>query len=130
MWELAIEEAKKLRKYATDSEKKRLNKNEISPQLKSHCIYGKMTGHCESERAQDLIVRSCTKVYNTSCAMTDMSSVKLNGKPKVMEAFSGRTFNYVSPIEFLILYENGGQEAINQIVPFIKGETKKIVIPK
>lgn len=123
MWKLAIEEATKLRKYATRNEKENLV-GDISSYDNRRCIYGKMTGDCYSERAGELIMQCATRVYEIDAL--PMVLQKLNGAPYQTHR---RNFAYHSPIEVLIAQQDCGDEAKRLLVPFIKGETKSIKIP-
>lgn len=63
--ELVVDEALKLRKYATKEEKERLD-FETMICTETGCIYGQMTGNCYSERAL-LLKSKCAKPYSASC---------------------------------------------------------------
>lgn len=132
MWELAIVEAKKLKMAATKEEISKLNIGTCDADSFRRCIYGQMTGTCESERAKELISLCCEKIYDARNSFIIAAS-KLNGRPFDETKFTKskvRAWNYVSPIECLVLGRNAGREAVNVLIPFLKGETKKIVIPK
>lgn len=73
---LVIQEAKNLRKLATREEKDQLNLVTLNPRNEWKCIYGQMTGSCFSDRAEELIVKSCQRVYKFD--------------PKVSEGFLSR----------------------------------------
>lgn len=124
MWELAIKEAKKLKKFATQEEKDSLDIETFNGESKMRCIYGQMTGHCESIRANELILKSCEKVYSTK-KVRNLANGKLNGKPNKVDT-TLRTQIYVSPIEMLIFDNHAGIEAAKKLIPFIKGEIKTI----
>jgi hypothetical protein len=50
-----IAEAESIRQYATFQERGRLDFETFNPSERSYCIYGQMTGHCDSERGKELI---------------------------------------------------------------------------
>lgn len=105
MRELAVAEALNLSKLMTDNEKSRLIAELVNPQHKEECIYGLATGHCFSDRANELIKRAATKVYNVFELVGWVNKlseiVKLNGEP--WDFGGGRRGQaYYSPIEVLI----------------------------
>lgn len=129
MWELAIEEAKELKKNLTTEEKDRLDKEKFDPQSRYYCVYGLATGSCNSDRAIELIKKSCSRVYSRKDDTEAPTDRKLNGKPFDVEERYERDYYYFSPIEILIYDAGGGTKAGHKIIDFIKGETKTIKIP-
>lgn len=133
MWELAIREAKNLKKITSDHEKDMLDLKTFSAEKTDSCIYGQMTGDCNSNRATYLIIKSCKRVYNTAPIKpnTHIGKAELNGAPKDVEFgwTNPRTHNYISPIEILIFRQHGGRKAAKILIDFIKGKTKRIEIP-
>lgn len=61
--ELVIKEAQNLRKFAYKSELARLSAEHIDAEHSEKCVYGQMTGDCFSNRANNLIIKCCEKVY-------------------------------------------------------------------
>lgn len=122
MKELAIIEAKNLKKHATPEELGNLNYNSLSPHSASKCLYGQMTGNCYNDRACNLIEKCAIRVYRVGGSLEQS---RLNGAPTKTHD-SLRRHKYHSPIEILILPENGGNEAQKSIISFLKGETKKL----
>ncbi len=58
-------ELKHLKKHATKEEISNLNLKKFSSYLRDRCIYGQMTGECDSSRAKELYVKSyCKLPYN------------------------------------------------------------------
>lgn len=53
--QLVVQEATVLKREASIKELMRLDFNSLDPQLTQSCIYGQMTGHCDSTRAQKLM---------------------------------------------------------------------------
>lgn len=128
---LVLEEAKKLRKLATNTEKDKLNFARLNPESKFSCIYGQMTGDCFSIRATDLIKSACVRVYSKSQPESESnvfvhSNIKLNGKPKE-EGFA-RCGKWYSPIEVFIskAYAKEDTKSLERLVKFIKGEIKSL----
>lgn len=61
--ELVLEEAGKLRRFATLEERQRLTIRQIEPDSPQDCIYGQMTGYCFSKRAAELLAQ-CAVPYS------------------------------------------------------------------
>ncbi len=129
---LVKDEAKKLRKLALPKEKDKLKIKSLDSGDRTRCIYGQMTGNCNSERAGELIVNCAKRVYNTAPISSDILRLsKLNGKPKKIDFNDDdRTWKYISPIEkFIWLNDNvkGGKKENNEIlVDYLKGKTKTL----
>lgn len=122
---LVTMEAKKLKSIATKDELNLLDFDRLDPECRSSCIYGQMTGNCNSSRAIDLIKKSCTQVYTKGPdAINTFNGVKLNGKPNNSRV--GHNIAYFSPIEIFI-YKHENREQNNKIlIEFLKGETKTL----
>ncbi len=123
---LTIAEAVALKLNATPEEIARLE-GRIDPRNKYDCIYGKMTGKCNSKRAQELIRACCPRVYSTK-GCDYLSEAMLNGPPE--EEFiedtwaKNRLDHYISPIEKFILL--CGEDNIKVLVSFLKGKRKTL----
>lgn len=121
---LATEEAIKLKQHATKQEILSLDASEIDPTDENLCIYGQMTGDCYSDRATDLIINCCPRVYEAGQDMGGIDkSGKLNGQPFAVQ---NRCFAYHSAIEMVILEDYGGKDAQQKIVAFLKDETQTL----
>lgn len=121
---LATEEAEKLKMFATKEEISKLNLSTFEPDDRLNCIYGQMTGNCNSERANELIMNCAKRIYDTSEARNDcFIQCKLGGKP--YSVFRFRINEFISPIE-LIIYRDitSGPKIIN----YLKGETKTLTL--
>lgn len=126
MYELVKDEAKKLRKNATKSELKRLDFEELDTQSSIRCVYGQMTGDCYSNRAKDLIVNSCKRVYKDEYTK-DLNNCRLNGKPNRNYRSVINTNNYFSPIEVFIDQPKNKTNGNNELlIKYLKGETKRL----
>lgn len=123
---LATEEATNLKTHATTQEISKLNSLKINPSVSNCCIYGQMTGHCSSARANKLISLCCTKVYKVveGGSVAEDSIIK-NCVPK-KTGHDPRHCYYQSPIEVLIYDENGGSVAQQKIIAFLKDETQTL----
>src|ERR1700759_4992347 len=108
MHNLVKEEAKNLKKNATQEELNYLDFNSLNPQSPSQCIYGKMVGDCFYDRATDLIKKCCARVYQPDIKnpMDVLSTAKVNGNPQELTREE-----FFSPIEVFIVQkknkENG-----------------------
>jgi hypothetical protein len=129
MQELAKEEAKKLKKFATKQEINKLNITTFDPKHFKSCIYGQMTGDCYSERADELIQNCATKVYVPNPSFSNMESLRLNGKPWDVSC-TNRAYTYHSPIEMVILPAHGGSNNALAIIDYLKGKTNRLIFPK
>jgi len=129
--DLAIEEAKNLKNLAKPEEINNLNPASFDPTDPARCIYGQMTGSCWSDRANELIIKCCTKV--THWIDVDVFSYEINGKatnkrhgPKEAD----ETSEYYSPIETLIfeedVYDFEDTFYSKRIMAFLKDETKEL----
>lgn len=120
---LVIEEAKNLKKNATKEELENLNFEELDPDWPVKCIYGQMTGSCNSERAVNLIVTCAKRVYHSNCSNGKTLSNKLNGSPVGLHRNK-----YWSPIEVFIINAkyNDSSEMNNKLIQYLKGERKTL----
>ncbi len=105
--QLVVDEALKLREYATREEKDKLNINSLLGNDKYKCIYGQMAGHCYSERAIELLCK-CAKPFSSNI---DYYS------PPTGDAFSTSNFRPSSPIE---VYINQPGAKLKDLVNLIK----------
>ena|SRR5688572_13360352 len=119
---LATQEAKNLRQHATPEELGKLDLDHLDDNSPTRCIYGLMTGHCNSIRAQELILKCCTQVYKTE-GLDDNLDAPLNGRPYKVPENKSRHNQYYSPIEILIAPKYGGEEAQKKLVEFLKGDS-------
>lgn len=106
-------EAEALKIHATVEEREKLDISKLKPNSTSFCIYGQMTGDCDSRRASHLI-KNCTKIYIEAGSAID--HMELNA---VFADFRW------SPIEFYILQK----EARNaNLIAFLRGETETLTL--
>lgn len=127
-----IEDVKKeiisLRKHATPEETHRLSLEEINPTTRYKCIYGLMTGSCQSPRAIKLISKCCKRYVDTSSPMDipekgfKCIAANINGtKPKVQ-----RTAVWLSYLSSLEAYSCLRSAKIKNVVKYLKGETNNL----
>ncbi len=123
---LVKDEAKKLKKNATPKELNRLDITSLCGTSSSSCVYGLLTGSCNSERASELIYKCATRVYEVPTTYKNaVIDSKLNGKPKIKRH---SVSHYVSPIEKFIFIneENGSKKANEKLIKYLKNETKTL----
>lgn len=125
LFPLVMEEAILLRNSITDEERAKLDYGTLDPQSHRGCIYGQITGYCNSPRAIKLIEKCCTKVYEAGKNEDDMiGSAKLNGSPKKKKRVEGLwKMRYYSPIEIFIDKYRGNNK---KLVDFLKKKTSTL----
>lgn len=132
--ELVKAEAKKLRALATPQEKKNLNINTLDPNAIWSCIYGQMTGSCDSQRSIELIRASCPIVIKfnlkkhikgTPYRLGVISKSK-NGNQITKGRIYQDEARYFSPIEMFILREENKESNNAKLIKYLKGETKTL----
>lgn len=121
---LVKKEATLLRENATSEEKSRLNFNFFNPTMVDSCIYGQMTGHCDNLRANELIEKSCPRVFNNDKnGSLNEDDIRLNGSP-----INRSRHSYWSPIEIYVYKNRHGVNVQNNkyLINYIKGDTDKL----
>ena len=122
LFSLTKKEAKKLRKHATPEELGNLMISELDASSYSKCIYGQMTGNCNSWRANQLIIQCAERVYNSINGYDDDIN-NLNGAPREV-AYDERTEEYFSPIEMFIYFTNNDNK--RSLVNYLKGKSDEL----
>lgn len=126
MQKLVKEEARNLKKFATKEEINKLGVRALDPESKYSCVYGLMTGNCFSERAVELIEKSCKRVYNKG-RLNGVEDAKVNGSPKNKDRNEYGPCKYYSPIEvFIYQYENRENGNNERLIKYLKGEIKTL----
>jgi len=130
-------EVKMLKKYGTKKELSKLDFEYFNPESPSGCIYGQITGYCESERAKTLMNKSCIRVMDTgpitqtgniidNFSGHTFSNIKqfINGANKG-QGWSGSTriYQYFSALEAYITLKGAKNK---HIIKFLKGEVKTL----
>jgi hypothetical protein len=97
--------------HATKEELGRLDFEVLDPNHPERCIFGLMTGECDSDRASELI-QLCTKVFlkNKDCS----DEIEVTDKFKKWKW---------SPIEVYIMRPEARNE---NLIAFLKGETDNL----
>lgn len=120
--ERVIEEAFNLKKYATPEELRRLNIENLNPLSVYECIYGQMTGSCNSKRALELIQKCCSEGYKSNESEEVVPTAECN-------YYEGRIYlSFWSPIEkFIWEHRNYEPEGRNKkLVRFLQGKRKTL----
>ena len=128
LFQLVKKEAENLKIHATSEEIAKLDLKYLDPEYKDKCVYGLMTRHCESKRANELIMQCCERVYEAEEARihATMEVAILNGKPKIE-----KRSKYFSPIEVYIGLRGQKENGNNKnLVDFLKGETDTLTFNK
>jgi len=123
MHQLVKEEARNLRKNATQEELDKLDFSYLDPQHTQQCIYGQIAGGCFSDRSVELIKKCASRVYKTQDD-GDIRHSKLNGSP-----INKKREKFWSPIEVFIDQGGENSERNNKaLVRYLKGETRRLVL--
>lgn len=120
-------EADNIKLHATQEELNSLDFDTLSPSKTTNCIYGQMTGDCYSWRANELIIQSAERVYNSQGDGIDEGDVEhLNGEPELVGSRGGW---YHSPIElFVFINRYLGRKYNERLIDYLKGKTDKLEI--
>lgn len=132
-------EIEALKANAIPEEIERLNLSNFDPTHSERCIYGQMTGRCDTIRAHELMNESCIRLVDTKSSnlitqpqfLGPAHSNKLpiesdkfvvNGEYDKNKIWPGRvrSYAYLSALEGYILTENANIEGV---MAFLKGET-------
>lgn len=120
--ELVTNEAILLKKHATKEEISRLNFDTINPTHNFKCIYGQMTGSCESFRAHELMLLCCKEEVISS--MTNQINGKIN-KGFIRYGIWSPIEIYITAKRTLSEFETSLNKAgTKRLIKFLKGETK------
>lgn len=114
-----IAEIKRIKRLATDEEIAKLNFSRFEHWSSCDCIYGQMTGHCDSKRANEIMPKKFADVD------AEHSTIHVNHKYK----FSDQSFKkgtYFTALEkYLYMCPKTTHK---HIFDFLKGKTKTLVI--
>ncbi len=121
-----------LKANGTKEELSKLNLDIFDPDNANNCIYGQMTGDCESSRAKVLMDKSCvrqTKAVNSGVRdfrnkTYSEASENINGQYEGNTWIgSARTYTYLSVLEAYICLKNAN---ISGIISYMKGEADDV----
>jgi hypothetical protein len=123
-------EVEMLKKHATKEEIEKLDYVHLDPVHMGKCIYGQMTGSCESDRAKALMDLACVRVY--------VGDVMIRGKEykEIQKNMNGpykgqmwsndwdngvkRSYTHLSMIETYICLIGAKNK---KLIDYLKGET-------
>jgi hypothetical protein len=125
-------EAEALRVHATKEELGRLDISKLDPTKTNLCVYGLMSGHCNSDRAVSLI-KSCARRYVKTASICD---IKYEGFEQILKIINGETVDDLQESR-KDLFEDGHYSAIEayillpeaknaKLIAFLKGETDNL----
>lgn len=114
--QLVIAEATALRQHATKEELQRLDFTWLDPQSIAYCIYGQMTGNCDSERAIELQNKSTRPYSSLSVELFYTDAPNFNKR---------NTECIYSPIE---VYINQPEANSYALIAFLKGKTDTLTL--
>lgn len=134
-------EIQALKKNATTKEIAELDLDSLHPVSKHDCIYGQMTGSCNSPRAIKLILKCCPRYTYESSNGLNYSEIKkyVNGKTPIDSAGKkikspndlgdvrkrGLGLGIYSAIETYIML-NGAKN--KNVINFLKSKTNKLIL--
>jgi hypothetical protein len=116
-------EATHIRDNATKEEKSRLDFDELKPKTISNCIYGQMTGFCESKRAIELYPKSLYWIREFDYSNSDYN---LHEALYRIEKTLLRGFNLdtsYTPLEMYAITKGANNEGL---IKYIKGINKTL----
>lgn len=128
-----------LKQHATIVELSELNFDTLQPSNTRRCIYGQLTGVCNSKRAKDLMDSCCIKVMDNITLGTiqgvdiDFPTFKINGEYAGQTWSTSIKFNnmqvkyrmygYLSALEAYIVTKDAKNE---HIIQFLRGEVSEL----
>lgn len=117
-------EAVALRQHATKEELGRLDADWMDPNDFTSCIYGQMTGNCNSKRAIELMQKCCTRffknLYKEFYVFDDVSSAVNGEKCDLSGRKNDEMPKYFSAVETYIFTD---EEKNENLISYLRGET-------
>jgi hypothetical protein len=117
-------EATHLRDNATKEEKSKLDFDELMVLNVSNCIYGQMTGNCNSYRAKELYTKkfdSMVSFYAKDIGAVAKIANPMTEKEKAVRSYRG--FGQYTPIELYVTSLAANNEGL---IKYIKGINKTL----
>lgn len=126
-----------LKKHATKSEIEALNIEKFDYRRPTQCIYGQMTGNCESYRAKALMDKACIRVLHLAgYGVEDIDNVKISddsfningeytGQTWLSRSSQRRDYTYLSALEGYICTKNAKNK---HIFEFLKDDSNTITL--
>lgn len=109
-----MKEINAIKKHATKEQIDKLNFKELRPSEYNNCIYGQMTGNCESKASLKLIRKCCTRTVDAIGDLFQGSYTASRSK---------RTNENFSLLERFIYMESQNNE---DIIAYLRGEKKEL----
>ena len=129
-----LHEIEMLKQHATDEEKARLNFEDFNYESEYNCIYGQLTGRCDSPRAKELMDLACIRVMGLASGIDNIQNRNISDDAFVINgANTGqgwtengyRKYKHLSALEAYI----GTKRAKNkEILEYIKGNLNKLTL--
>ena len=129
-------EVRMLKKHGTKEELSRMNLVCFNPLSSKQCVYGQMTGSCESERAEQLMNASCITTFkeeamNISGQNFNEFKNRINGKNKgqgwndngMYGDYEVRDYSHISVLEGYIQMKGA---KIEMIIDFLSGASNNL----
>jgi hypothetical protein len=114
--QMVVDEINTIKKRATKKEIAKLNSKIVDPLHSENCIYGQMTGHCDSKRAKELYKKT---FENVQLRPSFNSKVPFN-----KQVFSaGEKFSALEKYLFMV-----DKKVHKHIVSYLKGTTRTLKI--
>ncbi len=116
---MVVSEALKLRKYASNEEKARLNPNTVTGTSQTQCLYGQMTGYCHSTQSIALLAK-CAVPFIESGNWRGPKPPLIKGKKRFSRSKRGQfQKSYFSVIEFYLVVQKD-ESKIHDLINLIK----------
>jgi len=128
-------EVEMLKKHGTKDQISKLDFGTFKPSSPTRCIYGQMTGECDSPKAKELMDQCCIRVFEGGASKIVDSNFR-DSKKYLNGDYSGQTweeqsfmslrsYRYLSALEGYIMFK--GSKSKN-IISYLKGESKELVL--
>ena len=132
LFSLIQQESDLLKIYATQEEIGKLDVRTLE-NTRTKCVYGQMTGSCDSKRAIELIQKCCSRVYTVT------TKPQINGSPLEEKRNDELgALKYFSPIETLICITSMkspgpfgflvDSQNIKDLIAYLKGEKEQLTL--
>ena len=129
-----LHEINMLKKHATKKEKVLLDFDRFNYDLKRNCIYGQLTGSCDSKKAEELMDKCCIRVMNLPNGTSSIENRSISDKEFIINGknkgqgwwgVGNRRYAYLSALEGYICTKGAKNK---EIINYIKGNTDKLTL--
>ena len=122
---IVSEEINNIKNKATKEEKNRLNFEGFRHQYPENCIYGQMTGRCDSSRAEELTSKTLESIY-VSCTPQYLEG---HIPFEYLDRSSGDIFTPLEQYLYMSATKSGRKSKMHrEIIEYIKGERATLVL--